>query len=87
MQIVLSVTVMLVDIYNHACDCFSCNHAALLQMTVFASNLWVTVFIVFMQMEVSVAIMQVVLSAAFTSYAPIFWRINRTPVSILFVTW
>ena len=27
MQIILSVRVMLVDIFNHACDCFSCNHA------------------------------------------------------------
>ena len=34
-----------------------------MQVTVFATNIWVTVFIVIMQIGVSVAIMQVVFSA------------------------
>ena len=67
MQVLLSVTVMLVELSV-------CNHihveiihvevsAALMQVTVSASNMWVTIFIVFMQVGVSVATMQVVLSA------------------------
>ena len=70
MQVLLSVTVMLVDLSV-------CNHihveiihvevsAALMQVTVSAANMWVTIFIVFMQMGISVATMQVVLSAECT---------------------
>ena len=76
MHVTVSVAIMQLEV-----------SAALFQVTVSASNMWVTDFIVLMQVGVSAAIMLVVLSAVFTIYAPIFWRINRTPVSIPFVTW
>ena len=52
MQVVLSVTVMLVDL-----------SVRLIQVTVSAANIWVTIFVVIMQVEVSVAIMQVLFCA------------------------
>ena len=70
MQIVLSVTVMLVNIsvaIMHVTVPVAIMQlevsAALMQVTVSASNMWVIIFIVFMQVGVYVAITQVVLSA------------------------
>ena len=87
MQIVLSVAVMVVDMSVAVAIMQLEVSAALIQVIVSAQNRWVTVFIVFMQVGVSVAIKQVVLSAVPTNYAPIFWRINRTPIPIPFVAW
>ena len=69
-QVVLSVTVVGGSFScNPACECFCFNYsvrvsAALMRVTVSASNMWVTSFIVFMQVGVSVTIMQLVLPAA-----------------------
>ena len=70
MQVVLSVRVMLVDLFvatMHVTVSVPITQlevsAALMQVTFLSLNMWVTIFIVFMQMGVTVAIMQVVLSA------------------------
>ena len=70
MQIVLSVTVILVGLsvaIMHVTVSVAIMElevsAVLLQVKVSALNMWVTIFIVFMQVGVSVAIKQVVLSA------------------------
>ena len=70
MQVVLSVTVMLVNLSvtnMHKTVPVAIIQlevsAALMQVTVSSSNMWVTIFITFMQTGVTVAIMQVVLSA------------------------
>ena len=69
MQIVLSVTVMLVDlsaaIMHVTVAIMQLDvSAALIKVTVSASNMRVTSFIIFIQVKVSVAFMQVVLFAA-----------------------
>ena len=66
MLVVLSATIMLVDLY--AAECFCCNYAVrsfcnIMQVNVSATNMWVTIFIEILHMGVSAAIMQVVLSA------------------------
>ena len=69
-QVLLSVTVMLVDLFVTVMQVTVSVavmqlevSAAHMQVTVSAANMWVTIFIVIMQMGVSVAIMQVVFSA------------------------
>ena len=76
LQVVLSVTVMLVDLsaaIMHVTVSLEIIQlevfAALMQAIVSASNIWVTIFIVFMQVGVSVATMQVVLSAVHNCFS------------------
>ena len=69
-QVLLSVTVMLVDLFVTIMQVTGSVaviqlevSAAHMQVTVSATNMWVTIFIVIRQMGVSVAVTQVVFSA------------------------
>ena len=64
MQVVLSVTVMFVDLYVTIVQVtvFKVS-AALTQMTLSGSSMWVTIFIVIKQVGVSVATMHMLFSA------------------------
>ena len=57
MEVMFSVTVMLVDL-----------SVAIMQVTVSTANMWVTIFIVIMKVGVSVPIMHVIFSAVQYAY-------------------
>ena len=69
---VLSATVMLVDLFVAITQVIV--SVAIMQLAVFAANIWMTIFIEIMLVGISVAIMQVVFSAV--HYAHDYFYLN-----------
>ena len=75
-EVVLSVTVMLMDL---SVVTMQVNVSVqIMQLEVSAANMWVTIFIVIMRMEVSVAIMQMVFSAVHYAHDCIYCNYGAT---------